>query len=91
MAAVKYDWSGDREGFVASYQPNVSMLGDKERYGSTSKLGYGFRRSGILWTTYILQSAQQAKVGLNAEYSKGKDLRIEGSQDTIQATLRLGW
>ena len=88
---VKYDWSGDREGIVASYHPEVSMFGDNESYGSTGKLGYGWRRSGILWTTYILQSTQQAKVGLNAEYTPGKQLQIEGSQDTIQATLRMSW
>ena len=39
----------------------------------------------------LLQSTQQAKVGLNAEYTPGKQLQIEGSQDTIQATLRMSW
>ena len=89
--SIKYDWSGDGEGIVASYQPDVSMFADTQSYGSTSKLGYGVRRSGILWTTYILQSAQQAKVGLNAKSTEGSQLQIEGSQDTIQATLRLSW
>ena len=88
---VKYDWSGDQEGVIASYQPEVSIFGDEERATATAKLGYGLRRNGMLWTTYVLQSAQQAKLGLNVEYSEGKQLQVEGSQDTIQATLRMTW
>ena len=88
---VKYDWSGDREGVIASYRPRVATFGDHDSATATAMLGYGFRRSGILWTTYVLQSAQQAKLGLNAEYGEGKQLQVEGSQGTIQTTLRMGW
>ena len=89
--SIEYDWSDDGEGIVASYQPDVSLFGDKQSYGSTSKVGYGVRRSGILWTTYLLHSTQQARVGLNAKYTEGSQLQVEGSQDTIQASLRLSW
>ena len=89
--SVKYDWSGDREGVIASYQPEVSMFGDEERSTATARLGYGFRRSGVLWTTYVLQSAQPAKLGLDAEYNENMQLQVEGSQDAIQANLRMSW
>ena len=57
---VKYDWAGDREGVIASYQPEVAMFGDEERSTATAKLG------------------------LNAEYSEGSNLQVEGWQDSIR-------